>query len=141
MATRVYIVEDNVPLRQALVAYLNGVEDIETCGEAGSCEEAAAALPGVAPSLILLDLSLPGRSGFDLLREVGEKWRIPCVILSGHADRSHVGRAFAAGARGYLLKGGPQEVATAIRRVVAGEIYLSESLREALEREPEESAA
>jgi DNA-binding NarL/FixJ family response regulator len=93
------------------------------------------------PAVVLVDLSLPGRSGLDLLAEIRDRWRLPCVVVSGHGERGHVGRAFAAGARGYVLKGRPHEVPAAIHQVLAGDIYLSELLRRGLDREEAETGA
>lgn len=119
-------------MRETLVDYLRFTPDIELVGVAASAEEAAEQLQDIDASLVLVDLSLPRRSGLDLLEEIGRRWQLPCVILSGHGERSHVERAFAAGARGYVLKGTPQDVPAAIRHVMGGEVFLSDALRRSL---------
>lgn len=108
---------------------------------AATAEDASVDLEAAAPTLVLLDLSLPGRSGLDLLAEIQERWALPCIVLSGHGEKGYVGRALSAGARGYVLKGRPHEVIHAIRRVMKGEVYLSELLRLAIEREEGEIGA
>ena len=141
MTIRVYIVEDHPVMRETLVDYLHFTPDIELCGVAASAEEAAREIEGSGANLVLLDLSLPNRSGLDLLDEIRRRWQLPCVILSGHGERSHVERAFAAGANGYVLKGTPQDVPAAIRSVMEGRTFVSESLRKSLGYELDEIGA
>lgn len=135
MAIRVYVVEDHPVMRDTLVEYLGLDADVEICGTAADAEEALAGLGEADPSVILLDLSLPGTNGLDLLAKIRERWEIPCVILSGHKEKNHLRRAFQRGARGYLLKGHPDEIRVAIHRVLEGEVYLAEVLRERMEEE------
>lgn len=135
MSIRVYIVEDHPVMRQSLADYLCLDPEFELCGSAESAEQALEDLPSARAALVLLDLSLPGRTGLELLEEIRDRWQLPCVILSGHGEGSYVGRAFAAGARGYLLKGRPHEVPVAIRQVMDGQIYVSDALRDSLNGE------
>lgn len=130
LPVRVYIVEDHPIMRETLQDYLALDADLEICGMAESAEAALEALEAAAPDVVVIDLSLPGRSGLELVGEVGERWGTPCIILSGHGERTYVGRALACGALGYVLKGNPREIAPAIRQVLKGEIYVSPSLRE-----------
>lgn len=123
MTIRVYIVEDHPVMREALVEFLALGEGLEVCGSAASAEQAMEELAAAEPSLLLLDLSLPGRSGLDMLIELRRTTSLPCLILSGHAERSHIKRAFAAGANGYLVKGRPAELMMAIREVARGGTY------------------
>lgn len=132
MAVRVYIVEDHPIMRETLQDYLGLDPDLEICGMAGSAEAASEALDAAAPDVVVVDVSLPGRSGLELVEEVQERWGTPCVILSGHGERTYVARAFACGARGYVLKGNPLELPVAIARVLEGEVHLSSGLREKL---------
>lgn len=133
MPIRVYIVEDHPLMRETLVEYFEVVPDIEVCGVAESAEEAIDSLARAEPSLVLLDLSLPGRSGVELIHDIRERLALPCVVLSGHREPSYVGKAFAAGAQGYVLKGRPSEISAAIRNVMEGKVYLSNCLRSALD--------
>lgn len=134
MSIRVYLVEDHPVMRETLTDYLQLDPEIELCGIASSAEEASADLDRAQPSVILLDLSLPGRSGLDLLEEVQRKSATPCVVLSGHGERRYVDRTFALGARGYVLKGKPQEVPVAIQRVLEGGVFVSETLRDLIDQ-------
>jgi DNA-binding NarL/FixJ family response regulator len=119
-------------MREALADFLAATPDITLCGSAETAEQAALELEAARPSVVLLDLSLPGRSGLDFLAEIQRRWQLPCVILSGHRERSHVERAFDSGARAYVLKGSPGDVPVAIREVMTGGRFISESLRNAL---------
>lgn len=137
MPARVYIVEDHPVMRETLQDYLALAPDLEICGMAESAEAALEALDAAAPDVVVVDLSLPGRSGLELVEEIRERWGTPCVILSGHGERTYVGRAFACGARGYVLKGNPRDLPLAIASVLEGEIHLSPALRQKLDYEPE----
>jgi DNA-binding NarL/FixJ family response regulator len=138
VAIRVYVVEDHPVMRDTLVEYLGLDDELEICGTAADAGEALAGLEEADPAVILLDLSLPGTSGLDLLAEIRERWgEVPCVILSGHKEQNHLRRAFQRGARGYLLKGHPDEIRVAIHRVLEGKVYVAEVLRdEMVEGEP-----
>lgn len=112
-------------MREALVDFINSSDGLEVCGSAPSAEEALPDLFEKDPNVAVLDLSLPGRSGFELLEAIrAESYSLPCLILSGHAERGHVERAVAAGANGYLRKGFPDELAAAIAIVAEGGSYL-----------------
>lgn len=128
MGIRVYIVEDHPVMRETLRDYLALTPDVELCGMAADAKTAAGELERANPSVVLLDLALPGRHGLDLLREIQRRWATPCIILSGHRERTYVAEALAAGASGYVLKGKPDEVVTALRCVRDGGMYLSAAL-------------
>ncbi len=128
MTIRVYLVEDHPVMRESMIDFLALEGDMEICGVAATAAQALEDLADANPSILLLDLSLPDRSGLDLLEEMRESWRFPCVVLSGHGEGAHVKRALAAGADGYILKGRPDEVPGAIRDVVSGRRYFSDGL-------------
>ncbi len=128
MTIRVFIVEDHPVYRDTLVEYVDMVPDLELCGVVATGEEALEGLEEVEPHVLVTDLALPGMSGITLVEEVRARWGLPCLILSGHAEAHHVERALGAGADGYVLKGRPGELSAAIRAVVEGKRFLSESL-------------
>ena len=104
------------------------LDDMEPCGSAATAEEAIEAMKDRTdcPDLAIIDLSLPGMSGLDLiqkLREVRED--LCCVILSGIADREMAEAAIEAGARGYIVKGEPWHMIEGVRAVLAGEVFMS----------------
>ena len=124
--TRLFIVEDHPVMRQSLQAFIERQEELEVCGEADTAETALEQIAQTRPDLVLIDVSLPGMSGLDLLEVIREQYpNLLCVILSGHGERSHVDHAMMAGARGYILKGDTDDLAIALRKIIQGEIYLS----------------
>lgn len=126
MSIRVFVVEDHPVYRDTLVEYVELSPELELCGVAASGEEALEMLEDSdQPQVLVTDLSLPGMSGFALLAEIRERWSLPCLVLSGRGEPDAVERAIDAGADGYLLKGRPQELSTAIRAVVDGERFVS----------------
>lgn len=125
---RVYIVEDHPVYQETLVDYLGLTEGLELCGVASSAEQAIEELPKAAPAVVLMDLSLPRKSGFDLLDHIQREWGLPCVILSGHGEQGYVERALRAGARGYVLKGRPTEIPLAVHEIMNGRRFVSAAL-------------
>ena len=130
MPHRIFIVEDHPMMRRMLHDYIQAEPDLEVCGTAATGAEALVALADLAADLVVVDMSMPKMSGVDLVETLlARQPDLSCLMYSGHSELSYVERARAAGARGYVLKGGPDELPQAIRRVLAGEEYLSESLR------------
>ena len=130
MKYSIYIVEDNELVRGTLREFIEMDTDLQVCGVADSAEAALEELPDVHPDLLVVDVSLPGMSGIDLAREVKErKPELPCLMLSGHQERTYMQRALEVGARGYVLKGNPSDIFNAIHEVLGGETYMSAPLR------------
>lgn len=128
--SKVFLVDDHPVLRQGLSKLINDQTDLAICGEA---ESPPTALEGVArtnPDLILLDLSLAGGDGIELCRQLQERFHgVPVLIISMHDESLYAERCLRAGAMGYVMKQEPAErVMTAIRKVLSGDIYLSESM-------------
>ena len=120
-------------MRQVTSEFVGGLPDVEVCGAASSAEEALDLLPAVAADLVLVDVSLPGMSGIDLVAEVAARWpTLLCLMLSGHTEVGYVERALAAGARGYVMKGDTATLAESVRCVSDGGTYVSEAVRERL---------
>ena len=132
MPLKIFIVEDHAIMREMLSAFLSDLPDYEVCGAAEAAEEALGRLGEAAPDLVLVDVSLPGMSGIELVEAIQHRWpELRCLMLSGHGEKGYVERALAAGAQGYILKGNPYELPEAIEQAMSGETYLSESLRAA----------
>ena len=130
MSIRVMIVDNHAVVRTGLRLLIATQADMETVGEAGSAAEAITEARSLKPDLILLDVVMPDESGLQalpmLLREQPEA---KILILSMEDDPRYVREAFAAGARGYLLKeAGANEVVSAIREVAQGGRYVHPEL-------------
>ena len=123
---RLLIVDDHAVLRSGLRLLLDRQEDLQCVGEAASAEEAMRAVERLLPSLVLIDLEMPGMGGLlgiAKLRERRPELRV--LVLSMHGEADDVRRAFEAGAAGYVLKtAADEELVRAIRAVAAGDRYL-----------------
>jgi DNA-binding NarL/FixJ family response regulator len=126
---RLVIVDDHALVRGAYARLLSFEDDITVVGEAGDADAALATVQRLWPAvdLVLLDLSLPGRSGFDLLVRWAARWpELPVLVCSMHDSAQWVAKALDAGARGFVTKSSePSWLPQAIRRAAAGEIVLS----------------
>jgi DNA-binding NarL/FixJ family response regulator len=128
----VLLVEDHSIVSES-IAGLMDTTDITVAALAESAEAALGLLPGLDVDLAVIDVALPGMSGIDLVGRLRQEYpSLPCMMLSGHYQTNYVRRAIAAGARGYVTKENPLSLLEGIRRVVAGEFYLSDSLDQSL---------
>ena len=124
MSARIFVLEDHASMRDTLVGFVSALPETEVCGSAGSAEDALAKLAEARADLILVDISLPGMSGLDFLREAKQRWpQMLCVVLTGHDESAYMWRAFSLGARGYVSKGNAERLAEAIRCVLKGQTY------------------
>ena len=118
---RVFLVEDHAVVREVLTEFLSRLPDIDVCGTAASGEEALPVLLHDGCDVALVDVSMPGMSGVDLVRTLRERGaRVRCLMLSAHRGMLHVDRALEAGAVGYVLKNSSQELEKALRQVLEG---------------------
>jgi len=129
---KVMIVEDHPIFRKGLGQLINEEKDMEICGEAQDVIDARKVLGKVRPDLMIVDLTLKGASGLDLIKDVHERMPdLPVLVLSMHDESIYAERVLRAGARGYIMK---QEmtakVIVAIRQVLAGKMFFSESVVE-----------
>jgi len=120
---RLALAEDHTIVRWALREALSKADDIEVVGEAGTAAETLAMIQNVKPDVLLLDITLPDRSGFDVLAELRSLETAPLVVvLTWHTEPSYAARAIAAGAHGYVNKAvEPNELLNSIRAVSRGE--------------------
>lgn len=125
---RVLVVEDHPIFRLGLRELLDQEEDLEVCAEASDIPEALAELAREVPDVVIADLSLKGRSGLDLIREVRERHSgVPILVVSMYDEALYAERALAAGARGYVMKQETSEsIVQAVRTVLQGRLYLNE---------------
>lgn len=127
---RIVLVEDHPVVRRGLAQLLNEEEDMTVCGEADSVDDAVTALRESNPEVALVDLSLRGSSGFDLLKILREEFpEVVALVLSMHAEVSYVERALREGAKGYVTKDQADDtIIEALRRVHGGGVYVQEDL-------------
>jgi DNA-binding NarL/FixJ family response regulator len=134
---KIFVVDDHPVLREGLSEIINRQRDLVVCGAA---ETAAGAITGVAslkPRLAIVDLSLKGgKSGEKLIGELRSRYPwLAVLVLSMHDESLYAERVLKAGARGYVMKEeAPEKLVTAIRRVLAGDIFLSDRMRSRYQR-------
>jgi DNA-binding NarL/FixJ family response regulator len=123
----VLIVDDHPIVRQGLAQLINQEKDLEVCGQAEDVHEALQAIRKLSPDLVITDISLKDTSGIDLIKDLKVQYPdLPVLALSMYDEAVYGERALRAGARGYIMKQeATEKVATAVRRVLAGEIYVS----------------
>ena len=131
---RVVIADDHTILREGLKQLLQATPDLEVVGEAADGHEVVRAVRDIEFDVLLLDMSMPGRSGMELIRQVkSEKPKLRILVLSMHEEHQYAVRAIRAGASGYLTK---ESAATllvaAIRKVGSGGAYISADVAEQL---------
>ena len=123
---RVLVVDDHALVRSGLRRLLDAEADITVENEAGSGEEAVRMARMDKPDVVLLDITMPGRSGLEVAGEIKRAApKAAILVLSMHDDSTYVREAFAQGATGYLLKeAADEDLLTAVREVAAGHEYL-----------------
>jgi DNA-binding NarL/FixJ family response regulator len=124
-----FIVEDHPRLRERLEKFIESFPEFRFAGAASDAESALEELNLRQPDLVLIDHSLPGMSGLALIALVKARWpRVRCVLYSGYRKHEYLTRAFAAGADGVISKGNPVDLIDGVRRVMAGERFVSANL-------------
>ena len=134
MTRRVLIVDDHEVLRDGVRKLLDEQPGAISCGEAGTPDEALRMASTQAWDAVVLDLSLAGRSGLDVLKQLKMiRPRLPILVLTIHSEEQYARRAFKAGAAGFITKDSPRaELSKAILKVLDGGKYLSPALAEKL---------
>ena len=134
---RILIADDHPVVRRGLVQILEAEEDLSVGGEAGDGEETLELLSSDGWDAVVLDLSMPGPSGLELLRRIAaERPELPVLVLTVHPEEQYGLPSLRAGAAGYLNKASaPEHLVEALRTVLQGERYLSPELTERLLRE------
>jgi DNA-binding NarL/FixJ family response regulator len=124
---RVLICDDHTLVRAGLRRLVDSFDGIEVIGEASTADEAVQRAKQMLPDVVLLDVSMPGRSGFDALAELRQNQPdTAVVIMSMHDDSLHVREAMQRGASGFVVKeAAPAELEVAIRAAAAGRTFLS----------------
>jgi DNA-binding NarL/FixJ family response regulator len=127
---RVFMVDDHPIVRQGLSQLINREADLEVCGEAEDAITALAAIEHARPDILIVDISLDGPDGIELLKNIRARdAKLPVLILSMHDEFIYAERALRAGANGYIMKQEATErVLVAIRQILRGEAYVSERM-------------
>ncbi|MDD2671542.1 MAG: response regulator transcription factor [Syntrophales bacterium] len=131
---KILIADDHPIVREGYKKILMDTTDMVVSDEAENGQEVLNYVRKKDYDLILLDISMPGRSGLEILKELkGYKPKLPVLILSIYPEEQYAVRAFRAGASGYLTKASaPHELISAIRKISAGGRYISSSMAEKL---------
>ena len=130
--TRILIVDDHPLVRSGFAQLIGDCPDLEVCGEAGDMAEALDQVETTQPDLAIIDLSLAGGSGLDLIERIKSRNKdILMLVASMHDESLYAERVLSAGARGYINKQEAQDrIIQAIRTVLSGKVYLSQAMTE-----------
>ncbi|MBI4178087.1 response regulator transcription factor [bacterium] len=130
--TRIFVVDDHPIVREGLAKLFRGEEDLEVCGEADDVPNALDLIAQTGPDVALVDLSLRGSNGIDLIKDIRVRHpKLPVLVLSMHDESLYAERVLRLGARGYIMKREPPaKLLDAIRRVQSGQLYMSPAVSE-----------
>jgi len=124
---RILVVDDHPLMREGIAQWIQRAPDLEVCCQAESAAQALSLVTKLKPDLVLTDISLTGRNGLELIKDLRAlQPDLPALVLSMHDEALYAGRALRAGARGYIMKrAGGDRVIEAIREALQGRIALS----------------
>ena len=124
---KILIVDDHPFMRAGLAQLIDRQPDLTVCGEAGDPATAGREVEKSPPDLVLTDITMPGRSGLEFIKDLKALHPdLPILVVSMHDEVIYAERALRAGARGYIMKeAGGENLLTAIRQVLSGQIYVS----------------
>ena len=130
------MVDDHPIVRQGLTLLINQEADLAVCGEAEEMHSALSAIQAAPPDILIVDISLNGPDGLELLKNIRiMSPRLPVLILSMHDESIYAERALRAGANGYIMKQeATEKVLVALRRILSGEIYVSDRIANSMLR-------
>jgi len=122
---RILVVDDNPTMRHAIAFIIRDEPDLSVCGEAPSIADALQECDTLQPDLALVDISLRGEDGLDLVKRLQKRTpAVRCVVFSLHDEPFYIDRARAAGAHGYVIKSAaPQQMLDCIRQVLHGKSH------------------
>jgi DNA-binding NarL/FixJ family response regulator len=131
---RIVVADDHTIVREGLKQLLSAAADLRVVGEAQTGHEVLERVRGLDFDVLLLDMSMPGRSGIELIKQVrAEKPGLRVLVLSMHQEQQYAVRAIKAGAAGYLTKeSASAQLISAIRKVAAGGAFITEAVAEQL---------
>jgi DNA-binding NarL/FixJ family response regulator len=129
-SSRIFIVDDHTMFREGLRQLIESDPEFKVCGDAAAAEEGMNGIHETKPDLVIVDISLAGTSGIDLIKAIKKEYEdLPVLVVSMHDEALYAERALWAGAMGYVMKQQPAKaVKAAIRKVLRGEMHLSEKM-------------
>ena len=134
---QVLIVDDHPIVRHGLALLINREPDLMVCGEADDAQSATQAIVSLRPDLVILDISLGGPDGLELLKQIRTRnTDLPVLVLSMHDEATYAERVLRAGANGYIMKQeATDRLLTAIRRILEGQVYVPDRVASRLLRQ------
>ena len=128
--SRVFLVDDHAMFREGLRQLIEREPGIVVCGDAADADTALEGIASTQPDLVIVDISLGGSSGIDLIKTIKKEYEdLPVLVVSMHEESLYAERALRAGAMGYVMKHEPSKtVKAAIRKVLGGDMHLSEKM-------------
>jgi DNA-binding NarL/FixJ family response regulator len=128
--TRIFIVDDHPIVREGLSLMMNREPDMMVCGEAEEATRALQAITTTKPDFLIVDISLSGPDGLDLLKSIRARYpSLPVLMLSMHDESIYAERALRAGANGYIMKQEATErVLVAVRQILTKKVYVSDRI-------------
>ena len=137
MNFKVFIVDDHAIVRSGLGNIINEEEYLEVSGYAESCEEALNKIAKELPNIIVVDINLKGKSGLDLVHEIKSLYpKLPALVLSMYDETLYAPKAFAAGAKGYVMKTeNPEKLVEGIKAILNGKTFFNPELKKQLSKE------
>jgi len=127
---RIFIVDDHPIVREGLITIINHDKDLAVCGEADEPQEALKAISELRPDVVIVDITLKNSDGIELTKSIKARYpKLPVIVLSIHDESVYAERALRAGAQAYLMKEVVSDnIVTAIRTVLSGEVYVSNTM-------------
>jgi DNA-binding NarL/FixJ family response regulator len=127
---QLFILDDHPMMREGLAQIINNETDLTVCGEAGTGREGVELVCRLKPDLLLADISLPDKSGLEVIKDLLALLPdLTVLVISMHDESLYAVRVLRAGARGYIMKQeGGRKLMEAIRRVLNGQVYVSEKI-------------
>lgn len=134
MTHKIFLVDDHPVVRKGYAAIIDREPSLKLCGEAAAANEALKSVPKVCPDLVIMDISMEGMSGLELLQHLqNEHPDLPVLMISIHDETLYAEQALQAGARGYIMKSeGDTALVKAILSILRGGVYLSENMNRRL---------
>ena len=133
---KIFVVDDHPLMREGLCGVINHEADLMVCGVAENAHQAMEAIPKTVPDLALIDITLPGKNGLELVKDLKAMHpHLAILAISLHDETLYAERMLRAGANGYITKQQPpEELVKAIRQVLGNSVYVSKEMSEKLLR-------